>query len=217
MKPRLPALFIFLCFLFVCAGLYAQEGEKEEEHEKNKEKTVREYRPREQKLYIDIPLTIAENLFMNVVGNVNWRFWGADPKAAYVDFESMRRNIDPKGWSSWNFEDGRGHDTFLVNQFFHPYAGGVYFAAARSNNLNFYWSILSSIFGSFTWEALCEIEAPSANDFITTVAGGPAVGEMLHRLYIELDKKGGSAGKVGAFFVSPIDRINRRHQALWAG
>jgi hypothetical protein len=195
MKSRRLALFIFLSFLFVRAGLYAQD------------KTVREYKPREQKLYIDIPLTIAEDLVMNVVGNVNWRFWGADPKAAYVDFESMRRNLDPKGWFSWNFEDGRGHDTFLVNQFFHPYAGGIYFAAARSNNLNFYWSTFSSVFGSFTWEALCEIEAPSANDFLTTVVGGPAVGEILHRLYIELDKKGGLAGKIGAFFVSPIDRI----------
>ncbi len=207
-------LLVFICFLLVCTGLFAQEepqeqDEKQEHNEKqvhNEKKTGREYKPREQKLYIDIPLTIGEIALINVIGNINWRLWGADSETAYVTLESMRRNFDPKGWPDWDFEIGRGRDTFLVNQFFHPYAGGIYFASARSNNLNFYWSILSPIIGSFTWEALCEIESPSASDFITTAVGGIAIGEILHRLYIELDK-GGLGGKIAASFVSPPDRL----------
>ena len=198
-----PVLLVFIYFLLVCTGLYAQE-EQQEPPEENK--PAREYKPREQKLYIDIPLILGEMTAINIIGNVNWRLWGADSETAFVNTESMRENLDPKGWPDWSFEIGRGRDTFLVNQFFHPYAGGLYFASARSNNLNFYWSILAPAVGSFTWEALCEIESPAASDFINTAAGGIAIGEMLHRLYIEFDK-GGIVGKIGATILSPPDRL----------
>jgi hypothetical protein len=106
----------------------------------------------------------------------------------------------------WDFEEGLKGDTFLTNQFFHPYAGALYFASARSNNFNFYWSILSSTFGSLSWEALGETDTPAASDLINTALGGIVIGEILHRLYIELDK-GGAAGKIGATVLSPTDRI----------
>jgi len=225
LRPR-PALFVFICFLFTGMSLPAQQEAEAEvspeatvsnetsispEASTSNEASISEeigskYKPREQKLYIDIPLTIAEITVINLVGNVNWRLWGADSETAFVTTESMRHNLNPKEWASWNFEIGRGRDTFLVNQFFHPYAGGLYFASARSNNLNFYWSILSPVIGSLTWEALCEIESPAASDFLNTAAGGIAMGEIMHRLYIEFDK-GGIVGKIGSTLLSPTDRL----------
>jgi len=190
--PHSTPLF-FACFLFICAGLSAQQEAGAD----------REYKPREQKLYIDIPLTIAEVMLINLAGNGYWRLWGPDSEAAYFTLDSIRYNLNPR---VWGFEAGQGGDTFLVNQFFHPYAGAVYFASARSNNFNFYWSILSSTFGSLSWEALGETDTPAASDLINTAFGGIVLGEVLHRLYIELDK-GGIAGKIGATILSPTDRI----------
>jgi hypothetical protein len=188
-----PALPVFACFLLACAGLSAQQEPK----------TGHEYKPRERNLLIDIPLTIAEDMVINLVGNGYWRLWGPDSEAAYFTADSIRANLNPR---VWGFEAGQGGDTFLVNQFFHPYAGAVYFASARSNNFNFYWSIVSSTFGSLSWEALGETDTPAASDLINTAWGGIALGEILHRLYIELDK-GGVAGKAGATVLSPADRI----------
>jgi hypothetical protein len=184
---------VFACLLFVCTSLFAQQEAE----------TVSEYKPREQKLYIDIPLTIVEVTLINLIGNGYWRLWGPDSEAAYFTLDSIRHNLNPR---VWGFEAGQGGDTFLVNQFFHPYAGAVYFASASSNNFNFYWSILSSTFGTISWEVLGETDTPAASDMINTAFGGIVLGEALHRLYIELDK-GGIAGKIGATILSPTDRI----------
>jgi hypothetical protein len=192
-------LLVFICFLLVCAGLFAQE----EQQEQNEKKPGRVYKPREQKLYIDIPLTIGEITLINLIGNGYWRLWGPDKEAAYFTAASIRRNLNPKVWT---METGQGGDTFLTNQFIHPYAGGLYFASARSNNINFYWSFLFSAFGSITWEALGETDSPALSDTINTAFGGIVIGEMFHRLFIELDK-GGIAGKIGSFFISPTDRL----------
>ena len=189
-RPHL-ALNVFLCLLLVCAGLFAQQEPETE------------YKAREQKLLIDIPMTVAEITVANLVGNFYWRIWGPDSEAAYFTFDSMRNNLNP---SAWHYERGLATDTFLVNQIFHPYAGGIYFASARSNNLNFYWSMLSPVFGSLQWEIMGEADKPATNDLITTAVSGIAMGEILHRLYLELDK-GGMAGKIGATVLSPIDRI----------
>jgi hypothetical protein len=191
-----PILSVFVCFLLACAGLSAQE-------EVNETKTSREYKPREQKLYVDIPLTIAEVTTINMVGNIYWRIWGPDWEAAYFTTHSIRRNLNPK---IWGFEEGQGGDTFLTNQFLHPYAGALYFASARSNNFNFYLSIFSSVFGTISWESLGETDSPAISDSINTALGGIAFGEILHRLYLELDK-GGIGGKIGSTVLSPSDRI----------
>jgi len=193
-KPRLyPALLFLAYYLLTCACLFAQEEAE----------TILKYKPRERNLLIDIPLTIGEVTLINLAGNGYWRLWGPDSEAAYFTLDSIRANLNPR---VWGFEGGQGGDTFLVNQFYHPYAGAVYFASARSNNFNFYWSILSSAFGSIYWEALGETDTPAASDLINTAFGGIVLGEILHRLYIELDKDG-IAGKIGATILSPTDRI----------
>jgi len=200
-----PALLVFACFLFICAGLFAQqEAETAISTEASvSTETGSKYKPREQKLFIDIPLTIAEITLVNMVGNIYWRLWGPDWEAAYFTAESIHNNMNPR---VWGFEEGQGGDTFLTNQFLHPYAGGLYFASARSNNFNFYWSILASTFGTLSWETLGETDSPAISDSINTALGGITIGEILHRLYIELDK-GGIAGKIGATVLSPTDRL----------
>jgi len=209
MKTPHPALPVFLiCFLLAGAGLYAQQAEAESTVSENdvsetNVSTGKKYKPREQKLYVDIPLTFAEVMVINLVGNGYWRLWGPDNEAAYFTAESIRRNLHP---SVWSFEMGQGGDTFLTNQFIHPYAGGLYFASARSNNINFYWSIISAVFGTISWEALGERDSPAASDSINTAFGGIILGEILHRLYLEVDK-GGVAGKIGSTILSPPDRI----------
>jgi len=209
MKTPRPALPVFLiCFLLACAGLYAQQAEEENAvSETNVSETEvsisRKYKPREQKLYVDIPLAFGEIMLVNLAGNGYWRLWGPDSEAAYFTAASIRRNLNPR---VWGFEMGQGGDTFLTNQFIHPYAGGLYFTSARSNNINFYWAILASTFGSISWEALGETDSPAASDLINTAFGGIVIGEILHRLYLEIDK-GGIAGKIGSTILSPLDRI----------
>ncbi|MDR1862287.1 MAG: DUF3943 domain-containing protein [Treponema sp.] len=179
-----------VCFTFCLYPAGAQENDPR-------------YKPRERNLLIDIPLTIVEDTAVNLFGNVFWRLFGPDSEVAYFTADSIRANLNPR---VWDFELGQGGDIFLVNQFLHPYAGGIYFASARSNNFGFYESILSSAFGSFSWEALGEAASPAMSDVINTVGGGIALGEILHRLYLELDKTGGG-GKVAATVLSPTDRI----------
>ena len=48
----------------------------------------------------------------------------------------------------------------------------------------------------------------SINDVITTTIGGIALGEMLHRLFLEVDVSPSVAAKIGGFFVSPLESFN---------
>ena len=136
-----------------------------------------------------------------MIGNGFWRIGGPDKEAAYFTAESMRNNMNP---DVWTMEVGLGGDTFITNQFFHPYAGALYFASARSNNFNFYTSILSSTLGSLQWEALGERDSPASSDLVNTALGGIVLGEILHRLYMELNRSG---RKIGATILSPTGRI----------
>ncbi|MDR0447508.1 MAG: DUF3943 domain-containing protein [Treponema sp.] len=223
-----PALLVFVCFLLACVSLSAQEepvssvGAEEaaastmhdsppvssagtEGRGSPHETAVSDskYNPRERKIFIDIPLTIAEIMTVNLLGNFYWRLWGPDSEVAYFTIESIKSNLKP---NIWTYEEGQGGDTFLTNNFIHPYAGGIYFASARSNNFSFYESILFSFFGSTSWEILGETLSPSFTDMINSSFCGIALGEVMHRLFRELDKKG-TAGRIGATIVSPTDRI----------
>lgn len=194
---KFAAFLVFICFLFASTAGFSQETD----NEKDIVITDSDYKDRRQNLLIDIPLTIAEITVINLIGNGFWRIWGPDNEAAYFTLESMRSNLDP---DTWDMEVGLGADSFITNQFFHPYAGALYFASARSNNINFYWSMLSSTFGSLQWEALGEVDSPASSDLINTAVGGFALGEILHRLYMELNRSG---RKIGATFVSPVGRV----------
>ncbi len=74
------------------------------------------------------------------------------------------------------------NDSFLMNQFLHPYHGASYYNSARSNGLNFWESIPYSLGGSLMWEYFMENERPSYNDFINTSISGITLGEISNRI-----------------------------------
>jgi hypothetical protein len=118
-------------------------------------------------------------------------------------------NVTPKTiehslkFSSWQWEKG---DRFHINQIGHPYQGSTYFNSARANGFNFYQSIFYSIFGSYTWEVFFENLPPSLNDLVSTTVGGASLGEMFHRIYLEINDTNIFA-VIGSTLLSPVDRF----------
>lgn len=115
---------------------------------------------------------------------------------AYITWDSMYENLtNPWVWDQ---------DEFSVNQIGHPYQGSFYFIAGRANNLNYWESYLPTVVGSVFWEIFMETEKPSINDFIVTTFGGAAVGEMLHRLFLESAENNSWT----ALLLSPMGSLN---------
>ncbi len=113
-----------------------------------------------------------------------------------VTTDSIRHNLS----CNWQWDQS----AYQTNQIGHPYQGSTYFAAGRSNGLNFYQSALIASFGSANWELFAERNEPALNDLIQTTTGGIAFGEILHRLYLEA----ASTGTPFAFLVSPMSALN---------
>ena len=101
-------------------------------------------------------------------------------------------------------------DAFLTNQLGHPYQGALYFTAARSSNLGFWWSSFYTTMGSVTWEYFGENVPPSINDQFTTTIGGVLVGEMMHRIAQAALSRGNSwQRQVFATLINPMSTVNR--------
>ena len=125
---------------------------------------------------------------------------------AQISFNSIKHNI--KNGFVWD------NDQFSTNLFAHPYHGGLYFNAARSNGMNFWESIPYSFCGSLMWETTCEIEPPAINDLIATTMGGVCIGEVTYRisdLILDDSKRGGARfwREFLAAVVCPIKAFNR--------
>lgn len=125
---------------------------------------------------------------------------------AKISLNSIRHNI--KNGFVWD------NDQFSTNLFAHPYHGGLYFNAARSNGLNFWESVPYSFCGSLMWETTCEIEPPAINDLIATTMGGVCIGEVTYRIsdLIYDDRKRGFPRFMREFLgavVCPIKALNR--------
>ncbi len=115
-----------------------------------------------------------------------------------------------------NFQTGFVWDTdpFTVNLFGHPYQGGLYFNAARSNGMSFWQSYPYAMGGSLMWEYFMEAEPPSINDFIVTSIGGAMLGEITFRLSsLLIDESTRGAERVfrelGVALISPMRGFNR--------
>lgn len=125
---------------------------------------------------------------------------------AHVTAASIRRNlVSGFKWDS---------DMLGTNNFLHPYHGGLYFNAARSNGYNFWQSELFAAAGSLSWELFGECEYPSINDFISTPIGGAVTGEVTFRASdAVLDDRTRGWQRFGrefaAFLISPMRGINR--------
>jgi hypothetical protein len=115
---------------------------------------------------------------------------------AMVNRESVRTNMR-SGWV-WD------QDEFSVNHIGHPYQGSYYYIAGRSHGMGFWSSTALTLMGSHFWELFMETELPSKNDLIVTTMGGAALGEMLHRLYVEADRLDFGL----KWILSPLDDFN---------
>jgi hypothetical protein len=145
-----------------------------------------------------------------VIG-LNIGIWAFDRFALNGDYakitgESFKNNLKHK--FLWD------NDNFDTNLFGHPYCGGLYFNAARSNGLNFWQSAPFALGGSYLWEMFCEKQPPSLNDIIATPTGGIALGEMTHRISQRIiDGSERGWGRFGrellAGLISPMDLLNR--------
>lgn len=129
-----------------------------------------------------------------------------DADFAKINFSTIRHNI--KTGFVWD------NDQFSTNLFAHPYHGGLYFNAARSNGMSFWESIPYSFGGSLMWETMCEIEPPAINDLIATTVGGVCIGEVTYRIsdLVYDDSKRGMARfarELLGTLVCPIRGLNR--------
>ena len=92
---------------------------------------------------------------------------------SYINLDTMRDNMTL--WFEWD------PNHFSTNFFAHPYHGGLYYNAGRTNGLDFWASSFSAFTGSFMWEVYMENHRPSINDLAMTTTGGMFLGEMLFR------------------------------------
>lgn len=125
---------------------------------------------------------------------------------AYIGFNTIKENM--KTGFVWD------HDDWAMNQWGHPFHGGQYFNAGRTNGYDFWGSVPITITGSMAWELFFEAEPPSINDLISTTAGGVYMGETQYRLSsLLLDNTARGSERtfreIGAFFLNPIRGFNR--------
>ncbi|WP_224246179.1 DUF3943 domain-containing protein [Hyalangium gracile] len=150
----------------------------------------------------------------NAVGQVtgiNVAVWTLD---RYILGREWAR-ISPDSWER-NLQEGFvwDQDDFGTNQFAHPYHGSLYYNAARYHGFGYLGASLLTILGSLEWELFAETEYPSANDLANTSLGGIALGEVMHRLSLQvLDNRARGTQRIGrellGAFLSPARGFNR--------
>lgn len=151
--------------------------------------------------------------------------------------ESDFADVNPGTWwdnltGDWVYDD----NSFITNQFAHPYHGSLYFNAFRTNGYNFWESAIASWTGAFMWEAFGETNPPAPNDLLNTAIGGISLGEMLWRTSSTvLDNNATGAERVfreiGAGLINPQRGVSRlvhgysndvapngpEHSPVWTG
>lgn len=123
--------------------------------------------------------------------------------------------LSPRSWwrnirNGWEWDD----NSFQVNQFAHPFQGGIYYNSARSNGFSYWTSLAFALAGSFDWECCGETHLMSINDWANTSLGGAAVGEMLYRtssMVLDNEARGGErvAREAVAFLLAPTRGFTR--------
>jgi len=137
--------------------------------------------------------------------------WGFDrfvskDSFSIIDLKTIRSNF--KTGFVWD------NDGFKTNLFLHPYHGGTYFNAARSNGMSFWQSIPFAGGGSLIWEFFMENEPPAINDFFATTIGGTCFGEMNFRISdLIIDDRKRGVKRFGrealVTIISPMRGLNR--------
>ena len=106
----------------------------------------------------NVGAAIAETVGLNITV---WAFgqYVMDQESgahSYINLDTMRDNLTL--WFEWD------PNHFSTNFFAHPYHGGLYFNAGRTNGLDFWASSFTAFGGSFMWEVFMENHRPSIND-----------------------------------------------------
>lgn len=172
---------VFFCILF-SLYIFPVAAEPAEIHE--------EY-PSEKNYPFAVGNAMLSNIFLFSLN----RFIG------HADFSMIsRQSIYDNLTGPWQWDSS----TFLVNQFGHPYQGYAYYAAGRANNLNPAESLFVTALGSYTWEVFAERVPPAINDFVSTTIGGVSLGEMIHRIYLDIYTR----NRLLATIISPMDAFN---------
>ena len=158
-------------------------------------------------------IAVGEALLINVFVN-RVDAWAFDQDWARVSPGDWRKNLR-LGWE-WD------EDAFPTNMFAHPYHGGLYFNAGRSNGLSYFESVPIAFMGSWTWEYFGEKYRPSLNDWFMTSFGGITLGEMFHRVGASIRDNRATGFKrtfreLGALPVDPIGGFNRILRGQWKG
>jgi hypothetical protein len=129
----------------------------------------------------DSLLTIHKSPFRaaGIVLGTNLGVWSYDhfvqgSSYAQININTIKDNFRT-GFSGDN-------DGFMTNLLSHPYHGGAYFDAARSNGMSFWQSAPYSTAGSLMWEFFMENEPAAINDVISSGIGGPCMGEIGFRI-----------------------------------
>lgn len=123
-----------------------------------------------------------------------------------------------KRWHNHVIEKGPewDHDKLYFNYILHPYAGAVYYMAARSCGFNPWQSLLyNACVSTIGWEFGIEafMERPSIQDIFITPLVGSLIGEGFHRIKLRIAANGytlaGSAllGNVTAFLIDPVNEF----------
>jgi hypothetical protein len=125
---------------------------------------------------------LLEGQIGNIIGHFAFRFI-SDPMTGMHIGASTAQSIHDNLSGDWHWDE----DIPFPNQLGHPYHGSYSHLAARINGFSFYEGFFFNALASAAWEIAGETSGPSLNDLITTTIGGAVVGEMLHRLYLEID------------------------------
>jgi hypothetical protein len=99
---------------------------------------------------------------------------------------------------------------FATNYAAHPFAGVMYYTAARSNHLSFAESWIFATLGSLTWDVFGEIrEKVSINDTVVTPTAGAAIGEAMLQMSGFFDRgKRTVPNRILSAIFGPVKAIN---------
>jgi hypothetical protein len=119
----------------------------------------------------------------------------------------------PKSWTGWSahfVRDGINHlgeaysrppdwddDWWVHNYVGHPYGGSLYYNSVRGQGATPLQSMLFATVLSTQWEYLFEAfaERPSIQDLVVTPVAGAILGELSHRLTLQLERGGTTTGE----------------------
>lgn len=108
------------------------------------------------------------------------------------------------------------HDKFYFNYILHPYAGAVYYMAARSCGFNAWQSLLyCTCISTIGWEFGIEafMERPSIQDIFITPLVGSLIGEGFYKVKRNIVENGytlaGSRvlGNIVVFLIDPVNEV----------